>query len=145
MASVNRTTIIGRVGRDPETRTVGDVNVCSFSVATSETFKDKSGEKKEDTTWFNVSLWRGLAEVADKYIKKGDLVYIEGRIKTREYQDKEGIKRQSWELVGDKLTMLGSKSQGNTDSSEPAYGGPSKSSGQSAGRVANDEPDDLPF
>lgn len=133
MASYQKTVIVGNLGRDVETRQVGDVTVASFSVAVSEKYKTKSGEQKEDTTWFNVTLWRGLADVAAKYLKKGDAVLIEGKIKTRDYEDKDGNKRQAWDLVGDNMVMLGSKSDGGQ-----------KNGGQQ-NAFQDDEPDDLPF
>ena len=111
MASVNKAILIGHLGKDPETRYManGDA-VCSFSLATSESWKDKaSGEKKEQTEWHRVVLFRQLAEIAEKYLKKGALVYIEGAIKTRKWQDKSGQDRYSTEIHGNEMRMLGGK------------------------------------
>ncbi len=113
MASVNKVILIGNLGKDPEVRHLeGGVTKVSFPLATSETYKDKSGNKIEHTEWHNIILWRGLAEVAEKYLKKGNPVYIEGKIKTRTWEDKDGIKRYSTEIIADDLTMLGNKQSG---------------------------------
>ena len=92
MSSVNKAIIIGNLGKDPEVKHLDNgAVVCNFSIATSETYKDKNtGEKKTTTEWHNIVLWRGLAEVAEKYLKKGAKVYIEGKLKTRKWQDKDG-------------------------------------------------------
>ena len=119
MASVNRVILVGNLGRDPETRYLasGDC-VCNFSIATSETWKDKAtGEKKEQTEWHRIVTFRKLAEIANEYLKKGTSVYIEGKIQTKKWQDKEGNDRYSTEIIADKMTMLGSKQAdgGNPD------------------------------
>lgn len=120
MSSVNKVIILGRLGKDPEVRSLDNGNsVANFSVATSESYKDKTtGEKKEITEWHNVVLWKGLAELAGKYLSKGDQVYIEGKIRTRSWE-KDGVTRYTTEIVGDNLTMLG-KSGGSSDSSTTA-------------------------
>jgi len=113
MASVNRATILGSLGKDPEIRnTASGQAVASFSVATSEKYKNKSGEMVEQTEWHNITLWGKLAEVAGQYLSKGKLVYIEGRIQTRKWQDKEGKDRYTTEIVGDKMQLLSPKSGG---------------------------------
>ena len=90
--SVNKVILVGNVGKDPETRYLDESTaITKFPMATSETYKNKSGERVSNTEWHNVVLWRGLAQVAEKYVKKGSLIYIEGRIKTRSYDDAEGI------------------------------------------------------
>ena len=111
MAGINKVILVGNVGKDPEVRYLeGGTAVANFSIATSENFKDRNtGEKKSTTEWHNVVLWRGLAEIAEKYVKKGMQVYIEGKLKTRQWQDKEGATRYSTEIVGDNLQMLGRK------------------------------------
>ncbi len=120
MIGVNKVILVGRLGKDPETRHLDNgTAVASFTIATSESYKDNSGERKDITDWHNVVLWRGLAEVAEKYLKKGNLIYVEGKLKTRSYQDKDGNTRYVTEVVGDKMTMLGGKeqsqnTQGNT-------------------------------
>jgi len=111
MRGVNKAILIGNLGKDPEVRHLeSGVAVAKFSLATSESWKDKTtGERKEQTEWHNIVLWRGLAEVAEKYLKKGDRVYIEGRITNRSYQDKEGNTKYISEIVGDNMTMLSPK------------------------------------
>lgn len=110
MSGVNKAILVGRLGRDPEIRhTESGVPVVNFPIATSETYKDRTtGERKEITEWHNIVLWRGLAEVADKYLHKGDMVYIEGKLRTRSWE-KDGVTRYSTEIVGDNMTMLSNK------------------------------------
>jgi len=106
MSGVNKVILVGRLGKDPETKTVGAGTVANFSMATSESYKDKhTGERKEVTDWHNVVAWRGLADVASKYLKKGDMVYIEGRLKTRSWE-KDGVTRYMTEVLADRLVML---------------------------------------
>ena len=98
--SVNKVILVGRLGRDPETRyTGGGQAVANFSVATDETYKDKSGERQKRTEWHKIVVWGKQAEIAQQYLKKGSLIFIEGRIQSREWQDKEGQKRTSFEIV----------------------------------------------
>jgi single-strand DNA-binding protein len=106
--SVNKVILIGNLGKDPEIRRLENgAVIATFSLATSEVFTDKStGEKKEITDWHDIVLWRGLAEVAEKYIRKGAKIYVEGKLKKRSWQDKEGNTRYSTEVVGDDLTIL---------------------------------------
>ena len=143
MSGVNKVILIGRVGKDPEVRHLENgVTVANFSMATSESYKDKNtGEKKELTEWHNIVLWRGLAEVAAKYVHKGDLIYIEGKMITRKWE-KDGITRYSTEVLGNNLTMLGSKSggQGGGSREEPPNVGEGKADGFDHGPS-----DDLPF
>ncbi len=151
MASVNKVILIGNLGKDPEVRHLeGGVAVARFPLATSETYKDKSGQKQEKTEWHNIVLWRGLAEVAEKYLRKGQSVFIEGKIRTNQYQDKDGVQRYSTEIVADNMTMLtrgeGGSQDGNTNNN---YQSNTSSAGNTstapAGVAQNDEPDDLPF
>jgi single-strand DNA-binding protein len=108
--SVNKVILVGNVGKDPETRYLEEnLAVCKFSLATSEVYRNREGEKVTQTEWHNIVLWRGLAQVAEKYVKKGSQLYIEGRIRSRSYDDKEGIKRYTTEIVGDNMQMLGRK------------------------------------
>jgi single-strand DNA-binding protein len=110
MAGVNRVILIGNLGKDPEIRNLeGGVKKASFSLATSETYKGKNGEKVDQTEWHNIVLWRGLAEVAESYLKKGNTIFVEGKIKTRDYTDKDGNKRYITEIVADNMVMLGGK------------------------------------
>lgn len=109
--SVNKVILVGNVGKDPEIRHLDTgVAVANFPLATSETYTAKNGEKVTTTEWHNIVLWRGLAEVAEKYVTKGRQLYIEGRIRTRNYDDKDGNKRYITEIYGDTMQMLGSKS-----------------------------------
>lgn len=112
--SVNKAILVGRLGRDPETRyTSGGQAVANFTLATDETFKDRSGERQKRTEWHRVVLWGKLAEIAQQYLKKGMLVYVEGRIQTRQWEDKrDGQKRQTTEIVGNVMRMLTSRNEG---------------------------------
>ena len=116
MAGINKVILVGNLGKDPEVRYLeGGTAVANFPIATSETYKDRnSGEKKTNTEWHNIVLWRGLAEIAEKYLKKGSQVYIEGKLKTRQWQDKDGNNRYTTEIVADNLQMLGRKDDNNT-------------------------------
>jgi single-strand DNA-binding protein len=158
MASINKVILIGNLGKDPEVRHLeGGVAVARFPLATSETFKDKNGDKQERTEWHNIVVWRGLAEVTEKYLKKGQSVYIEGKIRTNSYQDKEGVQRYSTEIVADNMTMLGSRTEGGSgnsngssyEQSSAAANAPtstsSKGNASSSSFSAEQEPDDLPF
>jgi len=119
MAGVNRVILIGNLGKDPEIRSLeGGVKKASFSLATTETYKGKGGERIDQTEWHNIILWRGLAEVAESYLKKGSTIYLEGKIKSRDYTDKDGNKRYITEIIGDNMVMLGPKrdQQGGTES-----------------------------
>jgi single-strand DNA-binding protein len=111
--SVNKVILVGNLGRDPETRyTGGGQAVANFSVATSETYKDRNGEKQKRTEWHKIVVWGKQAEIAQQYLKKGSLVFIEGRIQSREWQDKEGQKRTSFEIVANNFRMLGGRAEG---------------------------------
>jgi single-strand DNA-binding protein len=108
--SVNKVILVGRLGRDPETRYTGAGQaVCNFSVATDETFKDRNGERQKRTEWHKIVVWGKQAEIAQKYLKKGSQLYLEGRIQSREWTDKEGQKRTSYEIVASNFRMLGSR------------------------------------
>lgn len=110
MPGINKVILVGHLGKDPEVRHLeGGVTVASFPLATSETFT-KEGRKVEQTEWHNIVLWRGLAETAAKYLQKGKLVYIEGKLRTRSFEDKEGHKKYTTEVVAENFTMLGRKS-----------------------------------
>ena len=109
--SVNKAILVGRLGKDPETRymTSGEA-VTNATLATSETWKDKDGEKQEKTEWHNLTFYRKLAEIAGEYLKKGSLIYVEGKIQTRKWQDKEGKDRYTTEIIVNQMQMLGGKS-----------------------------------
>ena len=114
MASLNKVLLIGNLGKDPEVRyTASGTAVASFSLATSEKFKNKEGEWEERTEWHNVTLWGRLAEIAGEYLGKGKTVYIEGRLQTRKWQDKDGKDRYTTEIVGEKMQMLSRKDGSN--------------------------------
>lgn len=151
MSGVNKAILIGRLGKDPDVRTLeSGATVANFTMATSETYKDKTtGEKKEITEWHNIVLWRGLADVAAKYLHKGDMVYIEGRLRTRSWE-KEGVTRYTTEIVGDNMTMLSTKpNSGNQEYASPrSSSAPLDDSGTPSLRdkpSAESTTDDLPF
>ena len=109
--SVNKVILVGRLGKDPELKyTQGGTAVVKFSLATDETWKDQSGERQQRTEWHNVVAWRKLAEICGQYLNKGKLVYIEGKLQTRSWDDKEGHKRYTTEVVADNMVMLSGKS-----------------------------------
>ncbi|HMH20917.1 MAG TPA: single-stranded DNA-binding protein [Puia sp.] len=115
MRGVNRVMLIGNLGKDPDVQYLeGNIGVAKFSLATTETFKDRAGKLISQTEWHTVVLWRGLAELAQKYLHKGSLVYIEGRLRTRSWEDKEGNKKFATEVVGDNLIMLDKRSDGSS-------------------------------
>ena len=163
MASVNKVILIGNLGRDPETRYLpnGDA-VTSISVATTETWKDKSGDKQEKTEWHRVSLFRRLGEIAGEYLKKGSQVYIEGRIEYREYE-KDGQKRYSTDIIASEMKMLGSRQGGGEPMDRDSGGGGeerreramagggggggggARGGGAPAKRKVDDFDDDIPF
>jgi len=114
MRGVNRVMLIGNLGKDPDVQYLeGNIAVAKFSLATTETYKDRAGKLISQTEWHTVVLWRGLAELAQKYLHKGSLVYIEGRLRTRSWEDKEGNKKFATEVVGDNLIMLDKRTDGH--------------------------------
>jgi single-strand DNA-binding protein len=160
--SVNKVILVGRLGRDPETRyTGGGQAVANFSVATDESYKDKNGERQKRTEWHKIVVWGKQAEIAQQYLKKGSLIFIEGRIQSREWQDKEGQKRTSFEIVASNFRMLGGRADGaaagaggasrgggddfesHAAPSEDTYGGGGGSGHAPAGPEISDE--DIPF
>jgi len=122
--SINKVILVGNVGKDPEVRYLeSGVAVCNFPFATSESYKNKNGEKVKTTEWHNIVLWRSLAEIAEKYVKKGSQLYIEGKIRSRSWDDKEGNKRYITEIIGNNMQMLGKKSdyvEDTQDSTTPS-------------------------
>ncbi len=145
MSGVNKVILVGRLGKDPEVRNLENgAVVANFSVATSESYKDKiTGEKKEVTEWHNVVLWRGLAEISQKYLHKGDLVYIEGKLRTRSWE-KEGVTRYTTEVIADNMTMLSTK--GSSNSGSGSYS-PAEATADNyrAHAPVDNSTDDLPF
>ncbi len=149
MSGVNKVILVGRLGKDPEVRNLDNgATVANFTVATSESYKDSTtGEKKEITEWHNVVLWRGLAEVAQRYLHKGDMVYIEGKLRTRSWE-KEGVTRYTTEIVADNMTMLSTgKGGGSNNSGGGDYGSRNteRASTESYSAPADAGTDDLPF
>ena len=119
MAGVNKIILLGHIGKDPEVRHLESGKaVANFSLATSETYKNKQGEKVTNTEWHNIVLWSPLAEIAERFLKKGGQVYIEGKLTTRSWDDKDGNKRYTTEVVGRELTLLGGKSESSAPASE---------------------------
>jgi single-strand DNA-binding protein len=162
MASVNKVILVGNLGRDPEMRYMpsGDA-LASFSIATTDSWKDKNGQKQERTEWHRISMFGKQAEIAGEYLKKGSSVYIEGRLQTRKWQDKEGNERQTTEVVADRMQMLGGRGGGNTyevmdddmnqDAPAPRQSAPASAPKQAPAQKAaggggfDDFEDDIPF
>lgn len=148
MASLNKVMLIGNLGKDPEVRyTTSGTAVASFSLATSERFKNRNGDWEDRTEWHNVTLWGRLAEIAGEYLAKGRTVYIEGRLQTRKWQDRDGRDRYTTEVVADKMQMLGGKGEGG-----PGRQGAGRATGDSGigDAPGYEEPvfnpdDDIPF
>jgi len=137
---INKVILIGNVGKDPEVRHLDSgVAVASFPLATSETYKNKENQKVTNTEWHNIVVWRGLADVAEKYVKKGNPLYIEGKIRTRTWDDKDGIKRYTTEIVADNMQMLGTK-----QSNEESASAPENISTEDIENIPAED-DDLPF
>ncbi len=146
MSGVNKVILVGRLGKDPEVRNLDNgAVVANFSIATSESYKDRTtGEKKEITEWHNIVLWRGLAEIAQKFLHKGDMVYIEGKLRTRSWE-KEGVTRYTTEVVADNMTMLSPKGSSSGGGDQYA-GSQERSSGDySTSAMNTSSTDDLPF
>lgn len=160
MASVNKVILVGNLGRDPEVRFMpnGDA-VCNFSIATTDSWRDKAGAKQERTEWHNIVMYRKLAEIAGEYLKKGRPVYVEGRLQTRKWQTKEGQDRYTTEIIADQMQMLGGRDGGGSNASYDGgmdqsnqYGGsnndfnqaPSKPAAKPAPSIDEFE-DDIPF
>src|ERR1700681_1837392 len=154
MASVNKVILIGNLGRDPETRyTTGGDAVTNIRIATTDTWKDKNGDKQEKTEWHTVVFFGRQAEIAGEYLKKGRQIYVEGRLQTRKWQDKEGQDRYTTEIIADRMQMLGSREGGGASppaeaaerpaGTEPRSG--TKSAGPPAKKNVDDLDDDIPF
>lgn len=146
--SVNKVILIGNLGKDPEIRHLeSGIVVANFPIATSEVFTDRTtGEKRENTDWHDIVAWRGLAEVVEKYVKKGNKVYVEGKLKKRSWQDKEGNTRYTTEVVADELTILSRPERVNNTETKSSYnteGTPAEPSKVDA--IINQDVEDLPF
>ena len=155
MASVNKVIIIGNLGRDPETRYMPDGGaITNISVATTDKWKDKNGEMQEKTEWHRVAFFGKLAEIAGEYLKKGSQVYVEGRLQTRKWQDKDGQDKYTTEIVANQMQMLGSRQgmgggeRAEQRAAEPSEGGAPKGGGKPAAKSGgkfDDFEDDIPF
>lgn len=147
MASLNKVMLIGNLGKDPEVRyTAAGTAVASFSLATSEKFKNKNGEWEEKTEWHNITLWARLAEIAGEYLAKGKTVYIEGRLQTRKWQDRDGKDRYTTEIVGEKMQMLSGKGDGGRGEGGGRQNGGRAESQEQAYEEPTFNPDDeIPF
>jgi len=155
MASVNKVILIGNLGRDPEVRYMpsGDA-VANITIATTETWKDKAGEKQEQTEWHRVAMFGKTAEIAGEYLKKGSQVYIEGKLQTRKWTDKEGQERYTTEIRADRMQMLGSRSGGSERMAPPEDDAPPRATTPAPAKKAapagkgggfDDLEDDIPF
>jgi single-strand DNA-binding protein len=147
---VNKVILVGRLGKDPEVKHLESGTVMAkFSLATSENFKDRNGEKVEQTEWHNIVVWRKLAEIAEKYLRKGSQVYIEGRIKTRTWDDQDGKKHYMTEIIADNFQMLSSKNapqqSGDPGPAEPAVAKEQKPANTAPDQSEQEKSDDLPF
>jgi single-strand DNA-binding protein len=143
---INKAILVGRLGGDPEVRHLeGGSIVARLNVATTESYKNRNGERVDETEWHTVNFWGRTAEVAEKYLKKGDMIYVEGRIRTRKWEDKEGNARYTTEIVGQNMTMLGSKGDRPEGGNQAAP--PTQSPAQESAPADNTPPadDDLPF
>ena len=143
MASLNKVLLIGNLGRDPESRYLPSGGaVCNFSIATTERYKDKSGQQQEKTEWHNIVMYNKLAEIAGQYLKKGSSVYVEGRIRTRKWQDKEGQERYTTEIEATEMQMLGGKNNGEAS---PQGNAPARNTEVKQKSSFDDMDDDIPF
>lgn len=146
---LNKAILIGRLGKDPETRFMPNGEaVCNFSVATSESWKDQSGQRQERTEWHNITMYRCLAEIAGQYLKKGSQVYLEGKIQSRKYKGKDGIERTAYDIIANEMKMLGG---GNNDGEQAQSAQaetptpPSRQAPAAPAAPAEDIDDDIPF
>ncbi len=161
MAGVNKVILIGNLGKDPEVRRLENgTAVCSFPLATSESYNDRNtGQRVTNTEWHNIVMWRGLAEIAEKYLKKGNSIYVEGKLRTRSWEDQDKNMRYITEVVANEMTMLGGRSNNSEDNNQSQYGNNNAAANNSASNTSNnsasnsnqddfansDDDDDLPF
>ena len=157
--SLNKAMLIGNVGKDPEVRYLdgsnGQAKVATFTLATTERYRDRNGETRENTEWHNIVAWRNTADVVEKFVKKGTQVYIEGRIRTRSWDDQTGNKRYTTEIMADTLQLLGKRTDNPAGSTPAGYAAPAQPSysqpaptaaaATQANLVSEDPGDDLPF
>jgi single-strand DNA-binding protein len=144
--SVNKVILLGNLGQDPELKyTPNGAAVTTLSIATNEVWKDNDGNKQERTEWHRVVLWRKLAEIAGEWLKKGSKVYLEGRLQTRSWEDKDGVKRYTTEIIADTLTMLDTKGESNQSNRGAEPPPDAATEGPPAEEAQPSEEDDLPF
>ena len=147
--SVNKVILVGRLGKDPEQRFMPNGEaVTNATLATSENWKDKSGEKQEKTEWHNLTFYRRLAEIAGEFLKKGSMIYVEGKLATRKWQDKEGKDRYTTDIIVGEMQMLGGKPSGDQESGRPAPASsaqPATTSKPGTGQGFDNFDDDIPF
>lgn len=147
MAGVNKVLLIGNLGKDPEVRHLeSGVMVANFPLATTESYRDRNtGERRQVTEWHNIVLWRGLAEISEKYLKKGNQVYIEGKLRTRSWQDQEGNTRYTTEVIADNMTMLGGRPAEGVTAQESTITTKETAATSENITAVSDDSDDLPF
>jgi single-strand DNA-binding protein len=145
MAGVNKVILVGNLGKDPEVRHLeGGNSVANFTLATNEYYKDKQGARVERTEWHNISAWRGLAELAEKYLKKGSQVYVEGKLRTRQYQDKDQQTRYITEIIAEEISLLGGR-PGGSNGNGSNVNGSGNAADQNVSLRQEPELDQLPF
>ena len=145
MSGINKVILVGNVGKDPEVKYLeGGIAVAKFTLATSEVYKNKEGQRVESTEWHNIVMWRGLAEVAEKYVRKGKQLYIEGKIKTRTYGE-ENNKKYFTEILADTMTMLGTRGDGSGSSAHSGVSEPARMVDTPSPEISAGPSDDLPF
>lgn len=143
MAGVNKVILLGNLGGDPEVRQVGETKVANFNIATSESYNDKQGNKVDKTEWHRIELWGGLAGIAEQYLRKGNSVYVEGKISTEEYTDKDGIARRSIKIRGTSMTLIGGGNKNESGAQQPET--PRVNSSADLPSSTGSTDDDLPF
>ena len=144
--SVNKVILIGRLGRDPEVRYLPNGEaVANFSIATSEQWKDKSGAKQEKTEWHNITMYRRLAEIAGDYLRKGQEVYIEGKIQSRKYTGKDGVERTAYEIIASEMKMIGGKGESSSSAVQDEPKPQPVQREQVSAPIVDDLSDDMPF
>lgn len=146
MAGVNKVILIGNLGKDPEVRHLeSGASVANFPIATTESYKDRNGNRQDQTEWHNIVLWRGLADIAEKYLRKGSQVYIEGKLRSRSWEDKEGNTRYITEVVGDNMTMLGGGNRNSDPMENTGTTAPAQTNNNPNPDLSEEDEDDLPF
>ncbi|MBC7920772.1 MAG: single-stranded DNA-binding protein [Ferruginibacter sp.] len=149
MAGVNKVILVGNLGKDPEVRHLeADKKVAKFTLATTEAYRDRNGQRVENTEWHHVEFWGPVTEVIEKYLKKGSQVYVEGKLRTRSYEDKEGVKKYVTEVIGQNLTLIGGKpseGEGTGGYGETTAKGGRVNESAPSSVVADNDADDLPF